>query len=62
MRSVRYISPLPPDPVGTRRGSPLPPDPLVMAVSESPLPPDSDQVPDSRGDQRSDGGESATAR
>jgi len=76
MRSLRYLSPLPPDPVGTRRGSPLPPDPPVMALSQSPLPPDppvmavsesplpldSDRVPGARGEQRSDGGESATAR
>jgi hypothetical protein len=64
MRSLRYLSPLPPDPAGTRRGSPLPPDPpvmalnesplppdpLVMALSESPLPPDGERVPGARGE------------
>jgi hypothetical protein len=38
MRSVRYSSPLPPDPVGAG-GSPLPPGPIGVA-GPSPLPPD----------------------
>ncbi|HTZ24271.1 MAG TPA: hypothetical protein VMC83_09785 [Streptosporangiaceae bacterium] len=62
MRSLRYLSPLPPDPIGTRRGSPLPPDPPVMALGGSPLPPDSGRVPGALGERRSDGEESATAR
>lgn len=38
MRSARYSSPLPPDPIGVG-GSPLPPGPLGVR-GPSPLPPD----------------------
>jgi hypothetical protein len=59
MQTVRHPSPLPPDPVGTRRGSPLPSDPPIAVLGESPLPPDNRQVPGARSQAHSVGGESA---
>jgi hypothetical protein len=42
MRTIQHPSPLPPNPVGVRRGSPLPPDPPVVVIGESPQPTDND--------------------
>jgi hypothetical protein len=47
MRSVRCMSPLPPDPIAAPGGSPLPPDPIA-APDASPLPPDPGPWPGGR--------------
>ena len=62
MRTLSYLSPLPPDPAGVRGGSPLPPDPPVTVPGESPLPTGSGQALGAAGRASSDDGKNGPER